>query len=91
MDLDGLTQEQKNEVINRGILSPLDSAYSNYKKEINNLNSRDGLTNQSFKVKKLEMKPEVNHSSGFVNNFILIIFVVMMIVAVFSFVYYFLL
>ena len=33
MDLDGLTQEQKNEVINRGILSPLDSAYSNYKKE----------------------------------------------------------
>ena len=77
--------------INRGILSPLDSAYSNYKKEINNLNSRDGLTNQSFKVKKLEMKPEVNHSSGFVNNFILIIFVVMMIVAVFSFVYYFLL
>lgn len=91
MDLDGLTQEQKNEVINRGILSPLDSAYSNYKKEINNLNSRDGLTNQSVKVKKLEMKPEVNHSSGFVNNYILIIFAVMMIVAVFSFVYYFLL
>lgn len=85
MDLDGLTQEQKNEVINRGILSPLDSAYSNYKKEINNLNLRDDLTNQNVKVKKLEMKPEV----GFVNTFILIIFVIMMIVAVFSFVYYF--
>lgn len=89
MDLDGLTQEQKNEVINRGILSPLDSAYSNYKKEINNLNSRDGLTNQNVKVKKLEMKPEANHSSGFVNNFILIICVILMIVIVFSYVYYF--
>ena len=91
MDMDGLTQEQKNEVINRGILSPLDSAYSNYKNEINNLNSSNNLTNQNIKVKKLEMKPESTHSSGFVNNFILIIFVIMMIVAVFSFVYHFVL
>lgn len=89
MDMDGLTQEQKNEVINRGILSPLDSAYSNYKNEINNLNSNNNLTNQNVKVKKLEMKPESTHSSGFVNNLILIIFVIMMIVVVFSFVYYF--
>lgn len=77
MNLDGLSKEQIEDVISRGIESPLDSSYDKYKEQfIKNPNTNLQVSNSD------------NHiSMGFINTTVLIIIVILMILLTSFFVY----
>lgn len=78
MKLDGLSKEQIEDVISRGIESPLDSSYDKYKEQF--------IKNPST---NLQVSNSDNHiSMGFINTTVLIIIVILMILLTSFFVYW---
>ena len=78
MKLDGLSKEQIEDVISRGIESPLDSSYDKYKEQF--------IKNPST---NLQVSNIDNHiSMGFINTTVLIIIVILMILLTSFFVYW---